>query len=101
MEGHVDVVGFATVALALSAQGAAAQLGEKRVLTPAAAQKIVAAAQAEAERNRLAGIIPWSTMAFSCFCCCGLCGRAYSHQIMKLGSAAYEGFRPADRCVGE
>jgi glc operon protein GlcG len=44
-------------ALALSAQGAAAQLGEKKVLTLAAAQKIVAAAQAEAERNHLAGVI--------------------------------------------
>jgi glc operon protein GlcG len=50
-------VGFAAVALALSAQGAAAQLGEKKVLTLAAAQKIVTAAQAEAERNHLAGVI--------------------------------------------
>ena len=52
-------VAFAVTAsaLALSAQGAAAQLGEKKVLTLAAAQKIVAAAQAEAERNHLAGVI--------------------------------------------
>ena len=47
----------AATALALSAQGAAAQFGEKKVLTLAAAQKIVAAAQAEAERNHLAGVI--------------------------------------------
>jgi len=52
-------VAFAVTAtaLALSAQGAAAQFGEKKVLTLAAAQKIVAAAQAEAERNHLAGVI--------------------------------------------
>ncbi len=52
-------VAFAVTAtaLALSAQGAAAQFGEKKVLTLAAAQKIVAAAQAEAERNNLAGVI--------------------------------------------
>src|ERR1700739_2167136 len=49
-------VAFAT-ALALSAQGAAAQFAEKKVLTLGAAQKIVAAAQAEAERNHLAGVI--------------------------------------------
>jgi glc operon protein GlcG len=47
----------AATALALSAQGAAAQFGQKKVLTLAAAQRIVAAAQAEAERNRLAGVI--------------------------------------------
>jgi glc operon protein GlcG len=44
-------------ALALSAQHASAQLGEKKVLTLAAAQKMVAATQAEAERNHLAGVI--------------------------------------------
>ena len=44
-------------ALAISAQHASAQLGEKKVLTLAAAQKMVAAAQAEAERNHLAGVI--------------------------------------------
>jgi glc operon protein GlcG len=44
-------------ALALSAQDASAQLAEKKVLTLAAAQKMVAAAQAEAERNHLAGVI--------------------------------------------
>jgi glc operon protein GlcG len=52
-------VAFAVTAaaLALSAQAAAAQLGEKKVLTLVAAQKMVAAAQAEAERNHLAGVI--------------------------------------------
>ena len=52
-------VAFAVTATAVaaSAQGAAAQLGEKKVLTLAAAQKIVVAAQAEAERNHLAGVI--------------------------------------------
>jgi glc operon protein GlcG len=48
---------FVLAALALSAQAAAAQLAEKKVLTLAAAQKMVAAAQAEAERNHLAGVI--------------------------------------------
>jgi glc operon protein GlcG len=50
-------LGFALAALALSAQGATAQLAEKKVLTLAAAQKMIAAAQAEAERNHLAGVI--------------------------------------------
>jgi glc operon protein GlcG len=44
-------------ALAVPAQRACAQLAEKKVLTLAAAQKMVAAAQAEAERNHLAGVI--------------------------------------------
>src|SRR5262245_26131304 len=48
---------FVVAALALSAKVAAAQLSEKKVLTLAAAQKMVAAAQAEAERNHLAGVI--------------------------------------------
>jgi glc operon protein GlcG len=48
---------LALAALALSNQGAAAQLLEKKVLTLAAAQKMIAAAQAEAERNHLAGVI--------------------------------------------
>jgi glc operon protein GlcG len=48
---------FAVAALAFSAQGAAAQLAEKKVLTLAAAQKMVAAAQAEAERLHVAGVI--------------------------------------------
>lgn len=48
---------FALAALALSAQGATAQLKEKKVLTLAAVQKMIAAAQAEAERNHLAGVI--------------------------------------------
>ena len=48
---------FVLATLALSAQGATAQLAEKKVLTLAAAQKMIAAAQAEAERNHLAGVI--------------------------------------------
>jgi glc operon protein GlcG len=44
-------------ALAISTQHASAQLAEKKVLTLAAAQNMVAAAQAEAERNHLAGVI--------------------------------------------
>ena len=48
---------FAVAAFAFSAQGTAAQLAEKKVLTLAAAQKMVAAAQAEAERLHVAGVI--------------------------------------------
>jgi len=48
---------LALAALALPAQNAAAQLAEKKVLTLAAAQKMVAAAQAEAEGKHLAGVI--------------------------------------------
>jgi glc operon protein GlcG len=55
-------------ALGLPIQGAAAQLGEKNVLTLAAAQKMVAAAQAEAERNHLAG---WWMTGAGRSCCCG------------------------------
>jgi len=53
-------IGVAVVlaaALALPDQEAAAQLQEKKVLTLAAAQKMIAAAQAEAERNHIAGVI--------------------------------------------
>ena len=53
-------IGVAVVlaaALALPDQEAAAQLKEKKVLTLAAAQKMIAAAQAEAERNHIAGVI--------------------------------------------
>ena len=46
-----------TATLALSAQSALAQLADKKVLTLAAAQKMVAAAQAEAVREHLAGVI--------------------------------------------
>jgi glc operon protein GlcG len=42
---------------ALSVESAAAQLAEKKVLTLAAARKMVAAAQAEAERNHWPGAI--------------------------------------------
>ncbi|WP_247276149.1 MULTISPECIES: heme-binding protein [unclassified Bradyrhizobium] len=45
------------VALALQPHAATAQFVDKKVLTLAAAEKIVAAAKAEAERNRLAGVI--------------------------------------------
>jgi glc operon protein GlcG len=47
----------AVAALAMLVQGATAQLADKKVLTLAAAQKMVAAAQAEAERQHLAGVI--------------------------------------------
>jgi glc operon protein GlcG len=46
-----------TAAFAFSAQNALAQFANKKVLTLAAAQKMVAAAQAEAEREHLAGVI--------------------------------------------
>jgi uncharacterized protein GlcG (DUF336 family) len=44
-------------ARAVLIQGANAQLLEKKALTLAAARKMVAAAEAEAERNRLAGVL--------------------------------------------
>jgi glc operon protein GlcG len=44
-------------ALFVPSQGALAQLAEKKVLTLAAAQKMMAAAQAEAERRHIAGVI--------------------------------------------
>lgn len=47
----------AFVALVLQAHGAVAQFLDKKVLTLAAAEKIVAAAKAEAEHNRLSGVI--------------------------------------------
>jgi glc operon protein GlcG len=53
-------IGLALVlgaALALPGREAFAQLKEKKVLTLAAAQKMVEAAQAEAERSHLAGVI--------------------------------------------
>ena len=49
--------GFALGVLAFLTQGAAAQFMEKKVLTLAAARKMVAAAEAEAERHHLAGVI--------------------------------------------
>ena len=48
---------LAIAALALSSQDAPAQLLDKKALTLAAAQKMVAAAQAQAEREHLAGVI--------------------------------------------
>jgi glc operon protein GlcG len=50
-----SAVVFATVAF--SSHDAFAQFSEKKVLTLAAAQKMVAAAQVEAEHNHLAGVI--------------------------------------------
>jgi glc operon protein GlcG len=47
----------AVAALVLQTQGAMAQFLEKKVLTLAAAEKIAAAAKAEAERVKLAGVI--------------------------------------------
>lgn len=49
--------GLALAAFALTTAQASAQLAQKKVLTLAAAQKMVAAAQAEAERQHLAGVI--------------------------------------------
>jgi glc operon protein GlcG len=48
---------LAIAALAFSSQNAGAQLLDKKVLTLAAVQKMVAAAQAQAEREHLAGVI--------------------------------------------
>ena len=50
-------LGLVLAGLALPTQNVAAQFLEKRVLTLAAAQRMVAAAQAEAERNHWAGVI--------------------------------------------
>src|SRR5262245_34972909 len=51
------VFACAAVALAFLSHDSKAQYLEKKVLTLAVAQKIVAAAQSEAERNQLAGVI--------------------------------------------
>src|SRR6202047_4501546 len=51
------VLGLVLAGLALPTQNVAAQFLEKKVLTLAAAQRMVAAAQAEAERNHWAGVI--------------------------------------------
>jgi glc operon protein GlcG len=56
MRRYIDAV-LVAAAFALSAQNALAQLAEKKVLTLAAAQKMVAAAQVEAEQQHLAGVI--------------------------------------------
>jgi glc operon protein GlcG len=48
---------FVLSALVLPAEQTHAQLAEKKVLTLAAAQQMVAAAQAKAEQNHLAGVI--------------------------------------------
>src|SRR5271156_4423336 len=49
--------GVALGLAALTATNASAQLAQKRVITLAAARKMVAAAEAEAERNHWAGVI--------------------------------------------
>jgi len=55
---HASVkIAVAAAAIGLWAQSAVAQLADKKILTLAAAQKMVAAAQAEAERRNLAGVI--------------------------------------------
>src|SRR5215469_9922167 len=50
-------LGMLLAAFVLPTPEASPQLAEKKVLTLAAAQKMVAAAQAEAERHNLAGVI--------------------------------------------
>ena len=49
--------GLVFVAVALLPQAAAAQFAEKKVLTLEIARKIVGAAESEAERNHLAGVV--------------------------------------------
>jgi glc operon protein GlcG len=51
------MLGAALSLAALAAGSATAQLADKKVLTLAAARKMVAAAEAEAERNHWAGVI--------------------------------------------
>ena len=51
------IVPALSIVVALVPASAFAQFTEKKVLSLAAAQKVVAAAQAEAERNHLAGVI--------------------------------------------
>jgi glc operon protein GlcG len=51
------ILGIALGLALLTAAGASAQLAEKKVITLAAARKMVAAAEAEAERNHWAGVI--------------------------------------------
>jgi len=48
---------FAFTMLALQASSASAQLAEKKVLTLELARKMVAAAEAEADRNHLRGVV--------------------------------------------
>lgn len=50
-------IGLVLAGLALPMRDAGAQFTQKKVLTLAAAQKMVAAAQAEAERQHLAGVL--------------------------------------------
>jgi glc operon protein GlcG len=57
MPRSLGLVMVLAVALVLPGREAAAQLKEKKMLTLAAAQKMVAAAQAEADREHIAGVI--------------------------------------------
>lgn len=57
MRRSIGLALIVAAALALPGREAFAQLKEKKVLTLAAAQKMVEAAQAEAQRNHLAGVI--------------------------------------------
>jgi glc operon protein GlcG len=51
------MLGLAFGLVLLTAAGASAQLAEKKVITLAAARKMVSAAEAEAERNHWAGVV--------------------------------------------
>jgi glc operon protein GlcG len=51
------MLGFALALTAVTAGSATAQLANKKVITLAAARKMVAAAETEAERNHWAGVI--------------------------------------------
>jgi glc operon protein GlcG len=51
------ICAFASTMLVLQASSASAQLAEKKVLTLELARKMVAAAEAEADRNHLRGVI--------------------------------------------
>src|ERR1700691_4359543 len=51
------MLGAAFALALLTAAGASAQLAEKKVISLAAARKMVAAAEAEAERNHWAGVV--------------------------------------------
>ena len=53
----LTLLGIALGLAVLTATSASAQLAQKRVITLAAARKMVAAAEAEAERNHWAGVI--------------------------------------------
>ena len=54
---NLVMLGVALGLVVLTATSASAQLAQKRVITLAAARKMVAAAEAEAERNHWAGVV--------------------------------------------